>query len=204
MPETSCRTRLDELRAEIETLLARFDWSVSPAFGEAIQAFLTAMDYEDPTLMRSHLATALEALRDLTHDSIRKRLGWPIRVKEAWGRIWERLKECPSESYDEVGREMDSALGQLLKSLTDLRDGAVQMLREHGYEVDNATALESDIEELKSIKDGILESWPWSDRALPPVNRDMVAASRAAIARHEGESIEDLIHRLGGDPTRDS
>jgi hypothetical protein len=39
---------------------------------------------------------------------------------------------------------------------------------------------------------------------LPPVDWDMVARSREAFKRGEGEPIEDLIRRLGGTPAKEN
>ena len=81
----------------------------------------------------------------------------------------------------------------------DLRNEAVKQLVEENYVVENAAGLEKGIEDLQKFKKDIFKDWPWSNSPLPPVNRKMVAESRAAIARGEGEPIQHVIRRLGGD-----
>ena len=105
---------------------------------------------------------------------------------------------CPFENLDEVGRGLESRFDEMLKTLIDLRDGPVKLLQEEGHDVENSVQLNRAIEEVQELKKSVLEDWPWSDQELPPVNRQMVAESRAAIKRGEGERIEDLIRRLGG------
>jgi hypothetical protein len=195
MPNTSHATR-DKLREEIERLAGLYDAGIPQAFAQAMQSFLTAMDYNDPTLMRSHLNAALEAMRQVVYEAVQKRLGLPQRVKETCRKIRDLMKGCPCEDWDELGQALESRFDETLKVLTDLRDGSVKSLREHGYEVGNAAQLDRAAEELQQLKSGMLDDWPWSDRKLPPVDRQMVAASRAAIKRGEGEQIEDLIRRL--------
>jgi len=82
----------------------------------------------------------------------------------------------------------------------ELRDGVVRLLQERGYEIANADQLGQSILELQELKKGVLANWPWSNQDLPPVDREMVKRSRAAILRGEGESVEELIRRLGGNP----
>ena len=90
-------------------------------------------------------------------------------------------------------------IDEQLQSLITLRHGTVQTLETLGYAVENASRLSQEIDELQKLKKKIFESWPWSSDAPPPVDRNMVAESRAAIARGDkGEHIEDLIHRLQG------
>jgi hypothetical protein len=200
MPNTAIHSTRDPLGEEIERLAGRFDASLPQAFTQAMQSFLTAMDYEDAALMRSHLNAALESLQQVVHDAVQKRLGLPQQVREACRKIRALLNGRVSESWDELGRMLESRFSETLTILTDLRDGPVRLLQEHGHEVENAPQLDRAIGEIQELKHGVLDDWPWSDRELPPVDWEMVEASRAAIKRGEGERIEDLIRRLGGVP----
>lgn len=202
MPNTAIHSTRDPLGEEIERLAGRFDASLPQAFTQAMQSFLTAMDYDDAALMRSHLNAALESLQQVVHDAVQKQLGLPQQAGEACRNIRDLLKGRVSESWDELGRMLESRFSETLKILTDLRDGPVRLLQEHGHEVENAAQLDRAIEELQDLKHGALDGWPWSDRELPPVDWEMVEASRAARQRGEGEPIEDLIRRLGGSPAR--
>jgi hypothetical protein len=191
----------DGIRAQLECL-ARLDWDM-PSFAQALQALLAAVDYHDVTLIRSHLNTALEALRDLVNDAIAKRCASLELLRDTWQKTWEMLKARPSENCDDMRRVVEGRLTAILENFTGLRDGPVRLLQERGYDVARAAQLDRCIQELEGLRHGIFENWPWSDEELPPVDRDMVAASRAAIARGErGERIEDLIRRLGANPTQ--
>jgi len=204
MPNTAIHSTHDPLREEIERLVGRFDAGIPQAFTQAMQSFLTAMDYDDAALMRSHLNAALESLQQVVCEAVQKRIELPHQVREACRKIRDLLKGRVSENWDELGRMLDARFGEALKILTDLRDGPVRLLQEHGHEVENAAQLDRAIEELQELKHGVLDDWPWSDRELPPVDWQMVEASRAGRRRGEGEPIEDLIRRLGGNPaTRD-
>jgi hypothetical protein len=193
-------TTPDKLQLQIERLIGHFDPSIPPAFTQAVKALLTAMDFHDPALMRSGLEEVLAALRDLTCETIQKRLGWPRAAREACRSILDLLKGHPGDEFDGVGKGIGSNFDQMLKILTDLRDGPVKLLQDRGFDVENADQLGQVIEELTGLKKDMLENWPWSNRELPAVDRGMVARSRAAIVHGEGEPIEDLIRRLGGNP----
>jgi hypothetical protein len=193
----------DRLREAIEQLVAQCEASVPRALTEALLGFLRARDYSDITVMRSHLNAALESLQSVTNEAVEKRLGWPTHVREVCRNIRDEMTGCVSENWDDLGKLLESRFDGALRILMELRDGPVKALQEHGYEVRSALRLEGDIRELEELKEEVLFDWPWSDRELPPVNRAMVAASRAALDRGErGERIEDLIRRLVGNPAK--
>jgi hypothetical protein len=187
-------------REELERRVDEMD-SRQP-FVQAMRSFLAAMEYDDPVLMRSRLNDALEVFKDGTREDIEKRVGWPELARQACRKVKELLKGALCEHFDEIGREIESSLDKMLKSLTGIRDNAVKVLTERGLVVENAVQLDHAIREVEELKSGVLKDWPWSDRELPPVDRKMVAESKAAIKRNEGERVEDLIRRLGGVPTK--
>lgn len=196
MSSTATCGTAGSVREALKRMVDGFDTALPPAFTRAVKSLLAAMDYDDPALIRSHLNEAFESLRDVINEAIEKRLGWPQRAKEDCRRIFEAIEAEPAEHFDELGRALGAFFDKLLKGLTDLRDGPVRLLTEDGYELENAPHLERAIRELTDLKNSTLEDWPWSDREPPPLNRKMVADSMAAIARGEGERIEDLIKRL--------
>jgi tryptophan 2,3-dioxygenase len=193
------RTRLQE---EIERLVGLLDAGVPQSFTQAMQSFLAAMDYDDYTLMRSHLNAAGEAFQQVVYEALQKRLGWPQQARQACRKIRDLMTGSVCEDWDEVGKALESRFDETLKILTDLRDGSVKLLQKHGHEVENAAQLNQAIEELLELKQGVLGDWPWSDQELPPVDREMAVASRAAFKRGKGERIEDLIRRMGDGPAR--
>lgn len=196
--ESVMKSRLKTLQEKLSAI----DANLCPPFSRAVDAFLAAADYEDRTLMRSHLNAALESLQVFAEDTIRKMLEQSQTVTDTWREIWSMLMDHPCENYDELGRELESLFTTELKVRVSTREWLVQMLQRRGLPVANASQLDRDIEDLQNLKKKVLECWPWSGRPLPPVDRKMVAASRAAIARNEGENIQDLISRLGGNPSK--
>lgn len=202
MVNTADSKRKNELKERIR-VLTEFVPGIPPSFAQALRSLLTGMEYNDLTLMRSHLNSALESLVDVVNEAIQKRLGWPERMKAGAKEIWEALKNCPGENFDELGKEIESSLDKIIKDLNGFHE-PIRTLREHGHEVESEAALEREIEELRSLKNSMLENWPWSTQDLPPVDRDMVTRAREAIRRgDQGERIEDLIARLGGQTAKD-
>jgi hypothetical protein len=197
MPNT-CQDAREEVRVAIQRLAGLNPPTIPRGFTQAMQAYLTAMDYDDIALMRSRLAEAAESFQAGLVEDIRGRLGAPERIRQTCREVLETVKDHPLENWDEPGRLLESLFDGILAGLTEIINGPVKVLQQHGYPIANAAVLEDEINELHRMKQGILSDWPWSSRDLLPVNRDMVAASRAAIRRHEGEPIEDLIRRLGG------
>jgi hypothetical protein len=199
MRQTADHAMRAELREQVERLVGRCDPSMPTSIVSAMQSFLTAMEYDDATLMRSSFETAFLDMAKAMNDSIQKRLRWPEQCRGALRRIWEQIKGHPLEDWDDVGATIESRFNELLKVLVDLRDGLVKLLQQHGYGVENAPQLDSDIKELEELRKRTLETWPWSNRELPAVDQEMLNASLAALKRGEkGERIEDLIARLGG------
>lgn len=200
MPDTIRTTAKDRIWSQLDRI-ARLDRGFSPAFIQAIQAFLTAAGFRDEALMKSHMQSAFELTREAATNDVQERLALAKQFREAWLNIRESMKMNPAESYDEEGKELGARLDELLGRLNILVE-PIQKLRERGYEVELGQQLGVEIEGLQQLKQDIFKSWPWSNQALPPVNRTMVAESRAAIARGEGEPIKDLIDRLGGITTK--
>jgi hypothetical protein len=124
------------------------------------------------------------------------------QLRQACRKIRDLMTGSVGEDWDEVGKALESRFDETHKLLTDLRDGPEKSHQENGHEVANAPQLDQAIEELQELKQGVLNDWPWSDQELPSVDREMVAASRAAFKRGEGERIENLIHRMGGGPAK--
>jgi hypothetical protein len=196
MPNKTVRVAADASREELAGLIENFGPSFPPAFEQALKQFLVAVDYNDSALIRSHFNTAYESLRDAVHEEIGKRLGSPQATRAMLRNVMKMLIGEPSEEFDALGKEIVSGIEKLLNGLIELRDGMVKLVQDHGYEVANASRLERDIEELRSLRKEVIESWRGSDLPPPPVDRKMVEESRAAIARGEGEDIKDLIARL--------
>ncbi len=168
---------------------------------QAVQTLLAAVDYDDPVLMSTSVTVLFEACRGIFRDTIQKIIGTSERMTKACHEIHDMLAGDPRESIDEVRTHIESFIDQTLKKLVDLSSGPVRSLQERGYDIDSRPQLEHEIAEMRNPKSRFLDSWPQAVNELPPVNREMVAASRAAIARGDrGEPIADLIRRMGGAP----
>jgi hypothetical protein len=188
----------DKFAAELENL-ARRD-QVPPGVFKALQELQTALNYQDPALIKSHLNAGYEAVRDTVRDLIRARLGLEAQIKETWKSVLAASRGCPIDHLDleEIAKEFDSVINYHLGDLVSMRDGPIKFLEDAGYEVENSLEMKREIEAIEQLKDTISNSWP-SRKALPPVNRKMLAESMACVARGEkSESVEEVIRRLSG------
>jgi hypothetical protein len=188
-------------RDHLEKVLASFDAGVPAAFAHAMKSFLTALDYEDPILMRARLFEVRDGLADAVNEAVEKRLRLPELAAEMCHAVLEDIEGHPFDSAEEleqIRRDMETNLDRFSQALTDLRDEVVRVFVAHGLEVPNAAQLQASIEKLQALKEEVFAGWPRVGQELPPVDRRMVEASRAAIDRGEGERVEELIRRLGG------
>ena len=189
----------DRMRLELDKLVGDSGSSVPAGFTQAMRSFLLAMEYDDAALMRSHLNAALESLVEVTNEAVRRRLGWPQRIENPCRRLQEAADQGTVGEFDDLGREIATRFDKMISDLTDLRDGSVKLLLDHGYEIEEATKLDEDIKALMRLKEETLGNWPWSHSALPPVDRQMLAESKAAFLRGErGDPVDVLIANLSG------
>jgi hypothetical protein len=199
MSASATRIRLQEL---IDRLSGQMDASIPSSVNEALQSLVSAVDYKDVALLQAAIHETLTALQESIEQAVQRRLGWPRQVKANCRRVIELIKGCPSENWDEAGTHLEARFSGMLKDLTELRDGPVKFLQEHGYPIGNAGQLDSDIGELRELKQGVLGDWPWSNKPLPPVDWEMARKAMADMKKGKpGEPLEDLIRRLGGTPT---
>ena len=202
MPDTDSIKKTDLFRDRLEKTIRSFDASVPAAFARAVRSFLTAVDYNDAALMRSRWTEVGEALVDATDEAIQKRLVWTQGIKESYRDTLADSEGMPLglDNLDELGREFKTNFDRALAVLNDIQQEVVGLFAIHKVEVPSAEQLRKEINELSAFRTDIVDNWPWIDRPLPPVDRQMVAESRAAFARGEGEPIEDVIRRTGGHP----
>src|SRR5438094_4680853 len=116
------RDKQDKTSDELKQIVMRLDPTVVPAFTQAMKQFIVAMKYEDPSVMRSHLNAAMEALQEAYNDVVKRLIGWPQRFKQIYQRVLDELKGSPAENYDEMGNELQSFLDNRLGDLTDFHD----------------------------------------------------------------------------------
>ncbi len=129
MPNIASDATKDQLRELIEWPAGQYDASLPPSFTHAMQSLYTAVDHDDVVLMRSRLNEALEALQQAVKEAIQKRLGGPHQARLLCRRVWDLIRGCPRENWDDLGSQLESRFDAWLKTLVELRDGPVQLLR---------------------------------------------------------------------------
>ena len=191
---------LDAIKTKLETLM-NSGGEIPRDVLQAAQALIAALDYNDTVLMRSSMNAVFEACRGVFNEAVQKRLGSAQRLGQGLQEVFDMLANRPRENQDELRTAIETLLDKEGKSLTDLLAGPALVLGKHGYPVEGVPQLEQEIQELWKLKRRTLDAWPHAQEELPRVNRSMVAAARAAIARGEtGEPIDDLIRRLTSTP----
>jgi hypothetical protein len=188
------RRKLDDIRGGVE--------GTGDVYAKAMGKFLTAADYRDDTLMRSALEEAKAALADSLTEAVDNQLEYSSRARsevENFKHNFEGVPIEPGDPFDELGRSLSLLVGRVLLGLKAFRDGPIPLARRHGYDVSNAAHLDEHVAYWEAVKQDLVDRWPWSTVPipLPPVDREMVARSRAAILAGEpGEEINALIERL--------
>lgn len=199
--QTHKRADLRALRRKLDDI-RRDDEGTRGLFVRAIESFLTAAGYKDQALMQSALEEAKSALGTSIAESVEYQVGRSTAAQELIREVADELEGLPiepDEQFDELGRSLSSSVLNALGALHGLRDGPVTSARKHGVEVPNAAKLDEHITHWQVVKANLVDCWPWSavPVPLPPVDREMVARSRAAILAGEpGEDINALIERL--------
>lgn len=199
--KTHGRADLRALRQRLEAVGQTEDGAQS-ILVEAADRFLTAAGYQDEALMRSALEEAKAVLGRRTIEMVEERANNSSAAQVSIRKFTDDFEGVPlelDEQLDDLGRSLSSFVSGWLRYLTDFRDGPLRMARKHRIEVPNAAKLDEHIAYWESVKANLVDCWPWSDAPipLPPVDREMVARSRAAFAAGEkGEDIDALIARL--------
>jgi hypothetical protein len=197
MPPTMSPGKVEEARSKIERCANQLASDGFLSLAQVVSSILTAMDYKDAPLIKSHVHAAFEEFAARVDASIVQRVAGVNIIREAWRSVREEIIGFPVEDVDELGKALLSIIDLNLVKLIGMRDEVVRLLQKHGYEIKNAERLDTEIEELTRLKANLLAAWPWSSRTLPPVNRKMVAESRAAIVHGKGMSMEEVIRSPG-------
>ena len=195
---TQERDSLRSFRRAFEGIRGDVD-SAGDVYGQTVEKFLTAAGYRDDTLMRSALEEAKAALADSLVRAVESQLRYSEKARsqvEDFKNSIEGVPLEPGESFDDLGRTVSLLVSNVLHALRVFRDGPIPMTRRHGYEVSNAAQLDEHIAYWEAVKLNLVDCWPWTDAPLPPADREMIAASRAALlAGERGESLESVIAR---------
>jgi hypothetical protein len=197
MPTTVGHGSADELRQGLESLVENIPTDTHPALAEAVRDLLAAIDYRDSALLKSHLQAMGEAIAETADREIEQHVRWGRTAHDLCDQV-RSLDASPGEEFDDLGRTLEAVFDRLLKSMARLQDGWVKLARDHGLAVANAAELEAAARDLTALREKTLSTWPWASRGLPPVDRGMVAKSRAEIARGAGVPVQDVIRQTAG------
>lgn len=200
------RNHLRAFRQKLDDLRLRADGQGS-SFFEAMEKLLTAAGYQDDTLMRAALEEANTALVASVGQAVEHLVAHSTSLRqmiEEFTRDLEGKVVEPDEQFDELGLLISRVVTGATSALGELRDGAVATVSKHGLEVPNAAKLDEHLAVWEAVKADLVDCWPWSTVPvpLPPVDREMVARSRAAFQAGEpGEEIDAIIERLRSELT---
>jgi hypothetical protein len=189
------RRKLDDVRRDDDT-------GTRSLFVQAMEKFLSAADYPDLALMQSYLEEAkceLGVLLTTAVDALADRSTAARSVVQQFTDLYEGEVVTPDEHFDELGRSLSQIVSNRLLILRDFKGGEIATALKHSVEVPNAAKLDGHIAYWEGVKTDLVDRWPWTDAPLPfpPVDREMVARSRAAIVAGElGEEIDALVARL--------
>jgi hypothetical protein len=197
MPSMVGHGALAELRQDLEFFAENIPTDADPALAEAVRGLLAAVDYRDSALLQSHVQAVGEAIARTADQQIEKHVRWGRMARDFCDQV-RTLDGSPGKELDDLGRVVASLFDRLLGSIARLQDGWVKLAKEHGLEVTGTAALDATARDLTTLREQTLGSWPWTARGLPPVNRDMVAKSRAEIASGAGVPIQDVIRQTAG------
>lgn len=115
---------------------------------------------------------------------------------EAFKSMLEGVRLQVDEEFDRCGVSLSIRVGELLHVLEGFRH-KLSMAGLIGIGAPNAAKLDEHIAYWEEVKANLVDCWPWTDAPPPPVDREMVARSRAAFAAGEPfEDIDTLIERL--------
>lgn len=185
---TSGKKRIDRLRGI-------FDTGIPAGMRDALRSLLAARDYDDVTLIKSYLNSALESWRDAIQEAISKRLEWASASRRELDGVFAEFEGYPSENFDSIGNELRSTFDKILDVFAQLSEAAA-FISQHGYVVANAAELDREIKTLRDLRDEIVKSWPWSSRPFPSVDRAMLAESKSAYQRGEGIDVRELVKEI--------
>ncbi len=187
--ESAADTRLTRIAKE----LAEFD--VRPSIGEAVQRLLVALNYNNDVLKESSLHALVMTISDFVQEQIDGQIGLSAIVKAAFQELRDAIRGNCFENVDEFGQHFIRYVDHVIRRMTDLQNVVLQ-LRKLGNDFRNLTELQFEIDALLALKEKITANWPWS-AAPPPLDKEMVARSRAAFERGEGKTVEELLKGLG-------
>jgi hypothetical protein len=143
---------------------------LDPVLTETIWSLVAALEYRNPALVRSRFNHIVEAIR----QDVQKRISGVIGTSEIVAKaLAAELEDIDPKSYQSVGKSIKADLEQMINTLEQMSAIAASLSR-LGYDVENKSPLDLEIQAMRAVKAEILSDWPWEDRPLPPIDRKMV------------------------------
>ncbi len=199
MAHTSDGTKSKLIR-ELSRLVASLGEGGRQPVAESVQSILTAVQYDDIVLAES----ALEATRAAFREEVTRTVGAQLTtaseirtfVQEMFSRIGDQSPFEPDERLDKLGEATEAIHRFAVDRLQGILTHSGEIMKSLG--IDLVDSLYAEMKFWDDFKINVLDTWPRSNREPLPVDREMVAASRAAIDRGEGIPLEDLIRSHSG------
>lgn len=198
---TASQGSLEELRQTLETLVECSAPGASPDLAEATHGLIAAIDYKDNALLKSRSEAMGAAFADTADRHITAATRGQERLRDFCRRV-RSLNGPPSAEFDALGKACESLFDTVEQRLAEVKDVWVRVATDLGHDVPRADELESLIREVGELRKSTLTGWPWTSQGLPPVNRKMVAGSRVAYPRGEGEPLGDWLNREASHPSK--
>jgi len=185
---------------ELGRLVASLEESGPQPVAESIQSMMAAVQYGDIVLAESALEATREAFRKEVTQTVGAQLMWASEIRtfvqEMFSRIGDRTPLEPDERLDKLGEATEAIHRFAVDRLQDILTRSGEIMKSLG--IDLIDSLYAEMKFWDDFKINVLGTWPWSNQPPLPVDREMVAASQAAIERGEGIPLEDLIRSYSG------
>jgi hypothetical protein len=200
MVDIQTSVKYKKLRRDLCVMADSFGSGGAKAIAESIRSLITAIDYDDPHLLRSHAEATLDILTGTLvafAEGRTKASREALSMCQAARASFEAVDIEPDAGFDELGRELERLTIQGLNSI----EAAITVTQWKRFPKQLAIELEAEGEKWREFKANVVDKWPWTDRTIPPTDRELVAQSRAEFARGEGVAIEDLVSQVRGSAT---
>jgi len=138
-----------------------------------------------------------EAMRVLdAEDLIAESLS---RWKDA-RRLWERARMLASrnelEDIEETGKALLDMLNRAISLFGTIAERAELVARHTGHAVEGQEKIPEALRDATGLRDHLVKTWPWDDRPVLPLNRQMIEESRASRERGESLDVADILSIL--------
>lgn len=194
MSDTVNRNEIDQLKSSLQHL-AETAAAKCPQVSDAALALITAVNYDDQTLVDSAHASLMAALAEVASDCVARELnateGTKSGLREGWQKFIDK-RAFELAVFEEIKDTIESIIDERIFRMLKLRT-FVNCLKDAEQKVKNAQALEEGIRELRRFREDLLKGWP-SHKPPSKLNRAAIAEARAAIKHGEkGMSKDELV-----------